>query len=112
MSTPEIASNSMNEFEEVLRPLQEWGSPSRVNLDPDKVEQGLSKLVLAVVELLRQLLEKQAIRRIEGGSLTMEEIDRVGTTLMKLEKKIKELQEHFGIDDLNINLGPLGDLLD
>ncbi len=81
-------------------------------MDPDKVEQGLSKLVLAVVELLRQLLEKQAIRRIEGGTLTMEEIDRVGTTLMKLEKKIKELQEHFGIDDLNINLGPLGDLLD
>ena len=112
MMSPEIQSDSMDEFEEVLRPLKEWGSPSRVNLDPEKVEHGLSKLVLAVVELLRQLLERQAIRRIEAESLTVEEIDRVGTTLMKLEKKIKELQEYFGIDDLNINLGPLGNLID
>ena len=112
MTSPIVESDSMEAFEEVLRPLKEWGSPSRVNLDPEKVEHGLSKLVLAIVELLRQLLERQAIRRIEAGSLTMEEVDRVGTTLMKLEKKIKELQEYFGIDDLNINLGPLGDLID
>ncbi|MDA2928024.1 gas vesicle protein K [Acidobacteria bacterium AH-259-G07] len=85
---------------------------TRVNVDPEKVEQGLVKLVLALVELLRQLLEKQAMRRIEAGSLSREEIDRVGRTLMQLEGKIKELQEQFEIDDLNINLGPLGDLLE
>lgn len=87
-------------------------SPTRVNVDPRKVEQGLVKLVLALVELLRQLLEKQAMRRIEAGSLTREEVDRLGRTLMQLEAKIKELQEQFEIEDLNINLGPLGDLLD
>jgi Gas vesicle protein K len=85
---------------------------TRIDLEPGKVEQGLLKLVLALVELLRQLMEKQAMRRIDAGSLTPAEIDRVGTTLMQLEEKIKELQEQFEIDDLNINLGPLGDLLD
>jgi hypothetical protein len=75
------------------------------------VEQGLLKLVLTLVELIRQLMEKQALRRIEAGSLTDPEIDRLGTTLMQLEDKIKELQEQFEIDELNINLGPLGNLL-
>ena len=70
------------------------------------------KLVLALVELIRQLMEKQALRRIEAGSLSPEEIDRVGRTLMQLESKIRELQQQFEIDDLNINLGPLGNLLD
>jgi hypothetical protein len=86
--------------------------PSKVSIDPEKVEQGLAKLVLAIVELIRQLLEKQAIRRVESGSLTNEEIERLGITLMRLETKMKELKEHFKIDDLNINLGPLGNLLD
>jgi hypothetical protein len=89
------------------------GSPrTRIDVDPDKVEQGLLKLVLALVELIRQLMEKQALRRIDAGSLNREEIDRLGKTLMQLEAKIKELQEQFEIDDLNINLGPLGNLLD
>ncbi len=81
-------------------------------MDPNKTEQGLVKLVLCLVELLRQLLEKQAIRRMDKGSLSAEEIERVGTTLMLLEKKVKELQEDFGIEDLNMNLGPLGNLLE
>ena len=85
---------------------------TRVNIDPHQVEQGLLKLVLALVELLRQLLEKQAIRRIEAGSLSGAEIDRLGSTLMQLEAKVRELQQQFGIDSLNINLGPLGNLLD
>ena len=105
----EIDSDCPEAFAEVLEPRT---SPSRVNVDPEKVEQGLAHLVLTVVELLRQLLERQAIRRMEAGSLTAEEIDRVGTSLMRLEQKIRELQEHFHIDDLNINLGPLGNLLD
>jgi hypothetical protein len=84
----------------------------RVEIDPENVELGLVKLVLGLVELLRQLLEKQAIRRIESGNLTEDEIDRLGTTLMKLEEKILELKDYFGIDELNIDLGPLGNLID
>jgi hypothetical protein len=80
--------------------------------DPEKVEEGLVKLVLTLVELIRQLLVRQALRRIESGSLSPHEIERLGLTLMKLEEKMEELKEHFGIDDLNINLGPLGNLID
>ncbi len=86
--------------------------PRRLNIDPEKVEQGLAKLVLTIVELIRQLLEKQAIRRVESGSLSDEEIERLGTTLMRLETKMIELKEHFRIDDLDIHLGPLGKLVD
>jgi hypothetical protein len=93
-------------------PHRRESNPSRVNIDPEKVEVGLAKLVLTVVELIRQLAEKQAIRRVEGGSLSAEEIARLGTTLMQLETKMNELKEHFGIEDLNINLGPLGNLVD
>ena len=109
MRSTEIDSDFFEDFAGILKPRQK---PSEVNVDPEKVEQGLVKLVLALVELLRQLLEKQAIRRIEGGSLTDKQIDRLGRTLMKLEEKIRELQEYFQIDDLNITLGPLGDLMD
>jgi CRISPR/Cas system-associated endonuclease Cas1 len=86
--------------------------PSRLNLEPEKVEQGLAKLVLSIIELIRQLLERQAIHRMEAGSLSPEETERLGVTLMNLEKKMEELKEHFGIDDLNLNLGPLGNLVD
>jgi hypothetical protein len=85
---------------------------ARVELEPGKMEQGLLKLVLSLVELLRQLLEKQAMRRVEAGSLLPEEIDRVGSGLMELERTIRQLQVQFGIDDLNIDLGPVGNLLD
>lgn len=110
MALPEVDSDSFENFAKVLEP--RYANPPKVNVDPEKVEQGLVKLVLSLVELLRQLMERQAIRRIEGGTLTEEEIDRLGTTLMRLEEKIWELQEYFGIDDLNINLGPLGNLID
>lgn len=87
--------------------------PEHINVDPDGVEQGLAQLVLTVVELLRQLLERQAVRRMEGGTLSDEEVERVGLALMKLEDKVHQLAEQFGLkpSDLNINLGPLGDLL-
>ena len=70
-------------------------------------------LVLTLVELLRQLMERQAIRRVDRGGLTDEQIERIGTTLMLLEEKMTELREHFGLEpeDLNIDLGPLGPLL-
>jgi hypothetical protein len=86
--------------------------PSRINLDPDQVERGLVQLVLSVIELIRQLMEKQALRRIEGGSLSSPQIEQLGTTLMRLEQQMSQLKDHFQIDNLNIDLGPLGDLLD
>ena len=87
--------------------------PSRIDVDPEGVEQGLARLVLTLVEFLRQLLERQAVRRMEGGSLSDEEIERVGLALLKLEEKTHELAAVFGLQpaDLNITLGPLGDLL-
>jgi hypothetical protein len=87
--------------------------PERVNVDPEGLEQGLAKLVLTLVEFLRQLLERQAIRRMDGGTLTDDEIERVGVALMRLEQKVGELAEAFGLDpdDLNIGLGPIGKLL-
>ena len=87
--------------------------PSRIDVDAEGVEQGLAQLVLTLVEFLRQLLERQAVRRMEGGSLSDEEVERVGLALMKLEEKVHQLADQFGLRpaDLNINLGPLGDLL-
>ena len=87
--------------------------PSRVDVNPEGVERGLAQLVLTLVDFVRQLLERQAVRRMEGGSLSDEEVERVGLALMKLEEKVHELADQFGIPpgDLNINLGPIGDLL-
>jgi hypothetical protein len=87
--------------------------PSRIDADPERVEKGLAQLVLTLVELLRQLMERQALRRMEGGTLTDEEIERLGETFMKLEARMEELKKHFELEDrdLNLNLGPLGDLL-
>jgi hypothetical protein len=89
------------------------GLPRRVNADPEGVERGLAKLVLTLIELIRQLLERQALRRIEAGSLSDEEIERLGQTFMKLQERMEELKQNFGLEDeeLNLNLGPLGDLL-
>ena len=89
------------------------GIPARVNADPHNVERGLAQLVLTLVELLRQLMERQAIRRMEGGSLSDEEVERLGTTFMLLERRMGELKKSFGLEDadLNIDLGPLGKLL-
>lgn len=85
----------------------------RINADTEKVEQGLAKLVLTLIELIRRLLEKQAIRRIEAGSLSDEQIERMGETFMKLEQKMGELKLAFGLEneDLNLSLGSLGDLM-
>ncbi|QSB17065.1 gas vesicle protein K [Natronosporangium hydrolyticum] len=76
-------------------------------------ERGLAQLVLTVVELLRQLMERQALRRLEYGDLRAEQVERLGATLMALEAHMVTLREHFGLDaeDLNIDLGPLGPLL-
>jgi hypothetical protein len=85
----------------------------RLDLDPERVADGLAELVLTVVELLRQLMEKQAIRRFEEGTLTPEQEDRLGTALMLLEQRMDDLCAQHGLsrDDLNLDLGPLGSLL-
>ena len=101
----EIFAGEMEKIKDAL--------PKKIEANPKNVEKGLAKLVLTLIELIRKLMEKQAMRRVEAGSLTDEEVERVGETLEKLEKKMKELKEIFGLKDeeLNLNLGPLGDLL-
>jgi len=107
-----IETDSQEAFIEEIEKVQDV-LPKRIDANPKNVEKGLAKLVLTLVELIRKLLEKQAMRRIEGGSLSEEEIEGIGETLMKLENKMKELKEIFGLKDeeLNLNLGPLGDLM-
>lgn len=85
----------------------------RLPLDKNNVEQGLAKLVLTIIELLRQLMERQALRRVENDSLTEEQMEELGLTLMQLEEKMDELKIIFGLEheDLNIELGPLGKLM-
>jgi hypothetical protein len=95
--------------------LDRLGSESgrRINADRESLEKGLAQLVLTLVELIRQLMERQALRRIEGGSLSADEVERLGETFMLLEQKMEELREHFELDeeDLNLDLGPLGRLI-
>lgn len=87
--------------------------PSRVDIDRDSVGRDLVALVLTVVELLRQLMERQAIRRIDAGGLSEDQIERIGTTLMLLDQRMAELCDQHGLtpEDLNLDLGPLGTLL-
>jgi hypothetical protein len=83
--------------------------PERIDAGADVVENGLARLVLAIVELVRRLLEKQALRRMDRGTLTEDEVERLGDALMKLEEKMAELKRTFGLqdDDLNLSLGPI-----
>jgi hypothetical protein len=85
----------------------------RIDADPEDVERGLVTLVLTLVELLRQLMERQALRRVDQGTLSDEKIDELGRTLMALDQRMSELVDQFGLTraDLNIDLGPLGQLL-
>lgn len=104
--------NDLSAFVDEMEAMQGCNKlPGRLNADAENIEKGLAKLVLTVVELLRQLLEKQAIKRIDR--LTDEEVERLGITFMKLEQKMNELTEVFGLTkaDLNIDLGPLGNIL-
>ena len=105
---PELTLANMTEQDNPSQP------PSRLNCTPENIDQGLAKLVLSLIELLRQLLERQAIRRMEGGALSDEQVESMGSALMKLEAKIREMAEQFGLTpaDLNLDLGPLGNLLE
>ena len=86
--------------------------PERINADPEKVEQGLARLVLTVIELLRKVMEHQAIRRMDGGALSDEQVERLGMALLKLNDRMDEMKQAFGLtdDDLRIDLGPLGQI--
>ena len=88
-------------------------SSQRINTEPEDVEKGLAQLVLTIIELLRQLMERQALRRVEAGGLTDEQTERLGRTLMLLGERMEELKQQFGLEDeqLNLNLGPLGNLM-
>jgi hypothetical protein len=87
--------------------------PDRIEANPEDVEKGVAKLVLTLVEFVRQILEHQAVRRMEGGGLNDEEIERLGLALMRLQERLQEVKDAFGLadEDLNVDLGPLGRLL-
>lgn len=96
-----------------LERLARKAGPPRWNADPDDVRRSVVKLVLTIVEMIRQLLERQAIRRMENGTLTPDETEAVGRALMQLEDTVRELASDFNIppDELNLDLGPIGRLL-
>ncbi|MGH7646632.1 MAG: gas vesicle protein K [Gemmatimonadaceae bacterium] len=107
----ELSAGSIDAFEAELRAVAR-ALPDRIEADPDHPENGLARLVLTVVELLRNVLEHQAIRRMDGGSLTEEQVERLGVSLMRLNDRMTELKAAFHVtdDELNIDLGPLGRL--
>jgi Gas vesicle protein K len=95
------------------RALPDPWSGGRIAMDRESAERSLVALVLTVVELLRQLMERQAIRRVDQGDLADDQVEQIGDTLMALDQRMHELCDHFGLtfDDLNLDLGPLGPLL-
>jgi hypothetical protein len=103
-----MITNEEKELREALS-FAESIVPDRISADSEIVENGLAKLVLSIIELVRRLLEKQALRRMDAGNLTDAEIERLGSALMKLEEKMAELKQTFGLSDkdLNMNLGPI-----
>lgn len=114
-----VESETMNDFARIMQegtsgPAHIRGEPiPRINLDQDNLKSSLGQLVLTLVKLLHELLERQSIRRIEAGSLTEDQIERLGVTLMRQAQEIDRLRQEFGLEeeDLNIDLGPLGQLL-
>jgi hypothetical protein len=109
---PIIETNAPDVFSKVI-PEGKGVLPNHINIDQEDVSKGLAKLVLTVIELLRELLERQALRSIDSGTLSREEVNNLGITFMKLAEKMEELKSQFGLktEDLNIDLGPIGKLL-
>ena len=111
-TAPQVESTCLNQFAKIMSSNKLPVVP-RIALKEDDVKNGLGKLVLTLIELLRELLERQAIRRMEGGSLTDAEVERLGSTFLRLSEEMERLKQEFGLEDedLNIDLGPLGRLL-
>lgn len=97
---------------ELKEKLERRATPARWNADPEEVQRSVARLVLTLIEFLRQLFEKQAIRRMEEGTLTGEETEKLGVALMRLEETVRDLAARFNLtpDELNLDLGPLGRL--
>jgi hypothetical protein len=113
MKNDDVVALQLRELESLRKELEKRAQPPRWNADPEDVQRSVARLVLALVEFLRKLLEKQAIRRMEGGTLTPEETEAVGQALMKLEETVKDIAARFGLEpeELNLDLGPLGRLI-
>jgi hypothetical protein len=113
--TRRVGSLEVEEIESLRAELDKLSSakPPRWNADPDDVRRSVGKLVLTLVEFIRQLLERQAIRRMEAGTLTPEETEAVGLALMRLEETVRYVGAQFGLapEDLNLDLGPAGKLM-
>ncbi len=111
--TPQEIAAAVSEINRELKAAGEGGI-ERIDCSPESIEQGLARLVLSLIELLRRLMERQAIRRMEGGTLDDAKVEELGQSLMKLEAKVHEIAGVFGLrpEDLNLELGPLGNLLE
>lgn len=111
-----VTVSEVAELDELRRELERTAarhSPLRWNADPEDVQRSVAHLVLTLVEFVRKLLERQAIRRMEAGTLSAKQTDDVGRALMQLEETVRDIAAKFGIDpdDLNLDLGPAGKLL-
>jgi hypothetical protein len=108
---PELSNDDVELLRTQLRDVAR-ALPERINADPEKAEQGLARLVLTLIDVLRKVLEHQAVRRMDGGSLSDEEVERLGLALLRLNDRMQELKTVFGLSDkdLDIDLGPLGRL--
>jgi hypothetical protein len=114
--SPALTVSELAKLDDLRRELERTSgssSPSRWNADPDDVERSVAQLVLTLVEFIRKLLERQAIRRMEAGTLTDQQTEDIGRALMKLEETVVDIAARFGVlpDDLNLDLGPIGKLM-
>jgi hypothetical protein len=110
----DVALVAARELESLRAEVKRGGrTPGRWNADPDDVQRSVARLVLALVEFLRKVMERQAIRRMEAGTLTPEQVEAIGVALMRLEETLRELAARFGLtpEELNLDLGPLGKLM-
>ena len=110
-----LTVSEVEELEDLRREIEQAaaGGPLRWNADPADVQRSVAQLVLTLVEFIRRLLERQAIRRMEAGTLTDEEVENVGRALMTLEETLRDIAAKFGLrpEDLNLDLGPVGKLI-
>lgn len=114
MKKDDVVALQVRDLERLRKEIERRAaSAPRWNADPKNVQKSVARLVLALIEFLRKLLEKQAIRRMEGGTLTAEETEAIGLALMRLEETVHDLARRFGLkpEDLNLDLGPLGRLI-
>ncbi len=113
MKKDDVVALQVRELEAMRRELERRGDAPHWNADPQDVQKSVARLVLTLIEFLRKLLEKQAIRRMENGTLTPEQTEAIGLALMRLEETVHDLARRFGLrpEDLNLDLGPLGRLI-